>query len=226
MIINEVLLRSLKMSLKATYFLLQKDKFEEFCKKKHLVPGRSPTIEEDDGKGPGEIRVVTQREMKSAAFRKKVAENQKVWTYFEEFMEVPFKLKLSGAVISDLVYCLRTMTSIDLTEHSLVPEGGGFDWWVIDEKQKAKLLKQLKPSKFSEDGLRDMYFESMQRGLSKQFEKSFGKKSAKEILASYLQRLDEDFPERGEAMLDAVKGLYKYVERVDENTVFMLTVYH
>lgn len=218
------------MSLKVDYFLLRKDKFEEFCQKKNLVPGRSPTIEEmeEEGKGTGtgQIRLVTQSEMNSPEFRKRVSDNKKFWAYFDQFLEAPFKFNWGGIVISDLVYCLRSLDVVDLTEHSLIPEGGGFDWWVIDEKQKAKFLRKLKPSKFSAEALRDMYFDSMRQDLDAHFRKIFGKKDAKKQLASYFQRLDEDFPERGEAMLDAVNWLYKYLELIDESKVLVLTVYH
>jgi hypothetical protein len=216
------------VSLKVDYFLLRKDKFEEFCQKKNLVPGRSPTIEEmeEGGKGTGQIRLVTQSEMNSPEFRKRMADNKKLWAYFDQFLDAPFKFNWGGIVISELVYCLRSMDVVDLTEHSLIPEGGGFDWWVIDEKQKAKFLRKLKPSKFSEEALRDMYFDSMRKDLEKQFSKMFGKKNAEKQLASYFQKLDEDFPERGEAMLDAVKWLCKYLEQIDETKVLMLTVYH
>jgi hypothetical protein len=124
------------VSLKVDYFLLRKDKFEEFCQKKNLVPGRSPTIEEmeEGGKGTGQIRLVTQSEMNSPEFRKRMADNKKLWAYFDQFLDAPFKFNWGGIVISELVYCLRSMDVVDLTEHSLIPEGGGFDWLVIDEK--------------------------------------------------------------------------------------------
>ncbi|HEY9775876.1 MAG TPA: hypothetical protein V6C81_19090 [Planktothrix sp.] len=145
------------MSSIASFYLMHKDKFDEYCKMAHLVP--SSLIPKQPASDKVFVRVVTRAEMKSPEFLKKQEYYKTVFDYLQKISKQPFEFHWSGYVMFDLLAVLKEERKIDLMEFSLrdTTEKYGSECWVFNKELKDKYLLQLNPSKFREDELKYWY---------------------------------------------------------------------
>lgn len=236
------------MSIHESVFLIAKDKCDEFCKLARLKPKRFMTVKEQmerekemEGEGHPRpavtLRIVTQEEMQTPEYRKTQSHYKKVWDFVHKNGKQPFKFNWSGAILGDVLGYLLEEKKICLMENQLAEEDGTFSWYILDKKLKDKYLKKLNPANFTETDLKTTFEQSLkqrQRDAMVEFEKKMtpemireaekilGRKRVKEMLSGPLPI--EEFPERGEAMLDGIKYMHQYLERVDDDAVLLINI--
>ncbi len=209
-----------------SFYALPKSKFEKFCEIAHLVPkSQIPPV---DSNVHYEARLVTPEEMKGQQFQKVQDHYKTVWDYIHDNGKQPFTLQWSGMILYDVLDLLKTTRKIDLMQRSVCERTGEFEWFVIDKDLKDQYLDKLNPSNFSEVELRNTFSKEYKRKRDEHFKKletKLSKEKFKETMATQaIIDKEEDFPERGKAMMDAIKLIHQYLQMVDDNTVVILNI--
>lgn len=208
------------MSAIASFYLIRKEKFAEFCKMAQLVPLEQVRIPE----GVPVLRAITTEEMNSAEFKKEAQHYQKIWNYLRQNSKEPFEFHWSGYVLADLLVCLKEVKSIDLMSVAYAEKNGEGDflWWVLNTDVKQKYFRELTPSKYSESSLKELYRRNEELFLQK-FAKELSKKDfeqAKQMRAT----MKSDFPELGRAFLEGINVIHEYMKLIDENSIVLVHV--
>lgn len=218
-----------------SFYALPKEKFEKFCEIAKLVPEseRIPLPKN----AAWVARAVSSEDQKTAEFVKTQDHYKAVWDYVHENGKQPYRLNWSGYVVYEVLQYLKETKGIDLMSRAICERHGGFVWWVFDKDIKNKYLSQVDPAKFSEDELRKSFLAAAKRKhelamsqIAKRRDElleqgKISKAQAKE--AFYIEELmykEIDFPERGKALMDAIKLIHQYLQMVDDNTVVILNI--
>lgn len=233
------------MSVHESVFLIQKSKAEKFFEIAHLKPIRFMTVaeqielekQEGNAQPALTVRLVTDEERATPEFKETQRHYKKVWDYIYKNGEQPFKFDWSGAALCEVLSYLFEEKKICLCENTVAEAGREFQWHILDSKSKRDYLQELNPDKYSKAQLKQTFeqrqMEQQKKALAemqkmmtpekiKEAEEIFGKEQAKEIL-SFTPRIEE-FPERGEALLDGIKYFHSYLERVDDDTIVLFHI--
>jgi hypothetical protein len=204
-----------RMSALASFFLMQKDKFDEYCRMAKLLPkDREKKPQGAKAQGAIHLRLVTQEEMKSQEFQKQQMYYAKLWEYLRKNSKEPFRYDWSGYVICDLMCCLKEIEKIDLMTYALESEDGDENSWVFNKELKDKYFKQVDPSNFSES---KMKFEWAHFNEQRSH-------TAWPDLKPLPQFKANDFPEAGKAMMDGIRIIHSTLNLVDEKSVVLLKI--
>jgi hypothetical protein len=216
------------MSAIASFYLLRKDKFSEFCKMARLVPkdNRKPPRRLTVAKGPRE-------EVNSPEARKLSQYYNSLWNYLSKNARVPFEYPWSGYVLGALLSCLKQMKNIDLMQVTFEPEDEVWEWWLLNQELKDKYLLQLDPSNYTEKQLKEYYQAHSEHQKQEHLKglqlllptksKDFSKKEIEEMI-EMIKSEKTDYSDAGRAMMDGVKIIYKYLKLVDENSVVLFHI--
>jgi hypothetical protein len=147
----ETLERQTGMSTIASFYLMSKDKCEEYLHLAQLVP-YSET--KQARKVIIQVRRVTPSEMNSPERRKAADDARKLSNFLRTNAQEPFQYAWSGMVMHWTLAYLKTM-KIDLTARTFIDAGG--EWFVFDKELKDGQLKRLDQSKFEEGSLKSWY---------------------------------------------------------------------
>lgn len=218
-----------------SFYALPKEKFEKFCEIAKLVPESERILLPKNAARV--VRVVSPEDRKTSEFVKTQDHYKAVWAYVHENGKQPYRLNWSGYVLYEVLEYLKETKGIDLMSRAICERHGGFVWWVFDKGLKDRYLSQLDPTNFNEDELRKSFLaaakqkhELVMSQIAKRRDEllsqgKINKEQAKE--AFYIEELmykEIDFPERGKALMEAIKLIHQYLQMVDDNTVVILHI--
>jgi len=206
------------MSAIASFRLMPKDKFDEYCRMARLLPKGGIKRQ-----GYFVAEMVTEEMQKSPKYQKLEQHYKMLWKYLQKNSKEPYDYNWSGYVIYDLMCCLKEMKKIDLMEKALEDEDGEEDW-VFDRALKEKYIRQLDPSNFTEKELK--YWNGhIQRERFDAMVKAAGPKLSKEQMKMEMEVYKvSDFPEAGKAMMDGIVIIHNCLKLVDDKTVILLRI--
>ena len=218
-----------------SFFALSKSQFEKFCEIANLIPeSKLPPVNPN---AHWEVRAISRKEQQTPEYKKTQAHYKEVWDYLHKNGKRPYEFDWSGYVVFEVMEYLKSTKNIDLMENMLCERDRDFQWWVFDKNTKDKYLKQLDPVNFKEEELRKSFLAEAKRNhenvLSKIAERrdellkegKITKEQAKD--AFHIEEIvykDIDFPERGKALMDAVKLIHQFLKLVNDDTVVILHI--
>jgi hypothetical protein len=187
------------MSLKASFFLISKTKFEEYCQLAHSVFPKDP---QEAIKKPS-IRIVMGTD---ELLLQKKEQFQKIRNFLREFGEQPYVFKRHGESLSDALCWLRQTKNIDLCQIQYRDPSDTI-WILFDESLKERYSELINPKNFEAGDLAD-YVQRVIQG--------YGRDPSEDPSD------DELATELSEAMMDGIKILYDYLRLADSSSVVML----
>lgn len=223
------------MSAFGNFFVISKENFEEYCKMAHLVayrpvpPGTSCTHE---------VHMVGPEKANSPEFKKIEEHHAKLWDFLHKNGKEPYEFKWSSYELDGLLGWLKDVKHINLMEIKFVaPDDDEFFWLVFDETIKKKYLDQLRPTNFKQEDLVYSFehFCEQQRDASL---KEMASRLSKDEMQSYLAKMQEyeamdarnvrskkdERTKLGQAMMDGITTLYKYIQLIDAQSVVILNI--
>lgn len=218
-----------------SFYALPKEKFRRFCEIAHLIPeAKRPPVDEN---ARFEIRIVSEEEQKTDAYKKVQAHYETVWNYLRVNGNQPARLKWSGYVLYELMEFLKETKKIDLMSNAVCESHGDFVWWVFDKDTKDKYLAALNPANFKEEALKKAFLaqaklkhDALMVKMAERRDQLLkeGKLTTAEAKDFFqieeLMYKETNFPERGKSLMDSLKLIYRYLQMVDDNTVVILNI--
>lgn len=212
------------MSAIASFYVISKTNFEEYCKMADLVPYKSAPAGEEPRKL---VRAVGQAEINSPAFRKRQEYYEKLFNFLQKNGKEPYIYNWSGYVLAELLEWLKEARNINLSEiQFMAAEGDDYYWIVFDESVRKKYLEQLNPANFKEQDVLNSFqhlLEQRRDAVMKEMAAKLTKEQMK-MFAQMAQLNEEKFAERGKAMMEGIDILYKYMQLTDPQSVVMLHI--
>lgn len=212
------------MSISATFYVLRKDKFEEFRELASLSPPRKS----ESVKTVGRTVAVRPENMDTIRQSDEWQVSEKIGSFLKANAKKPFSFKWGGNVMDDLLKCLNKFKNIDLSQQRIENENGRWSFYVVDNKTKKKYLKQLIPSGFNESEMLEMYSQIQGKHSEDLLSllKSTGRQFDEAQIAQMIQArvTDDDFSERGKALMDGIDSLHRFFSLVDDEHVVLLHI--
>lgn len=220
----------------ASLYVMDRKIFDKYCAMAdmHAVieEGSSESVEtQNDSDGKNQILVpvyVTPAKQKSPEFQAKMQHYKNIYNFLVQNSKEPYIYNWSGYVLYELMKFLKDEKQIDLLSKSFQDTEGMTELQLLDTEVKQKYLQKLDPANFSENELATEYLHS-----TEQFEEEVWKKMAAAMAPEKMKQMmamrakmpqSEEFPERGEAMLDGIKIIHDCLKLVDETTVVMVVI--
>jgi len=218
-----------------SFYALPKAKFEKFCEIAKLIPeSKRPPVNKN---AHFEIRLISEDEKKTPEFKKIADHYETIWKYLKENGKQPSTLKWSGYVLYELMDYLKSCKNIDLMSQAVCEPSGDFLWWVFDKGVRDKYLTQLDPVNYKESELKQSFLDEAMRkheiNKVKLAEKRdellkegrITQEEAKKVFEmNDLMYKQTDFPDRGKALMDALKLIHQYLKMVDDDTLVILNI--
>ncbi|HEY9732370.1 MAG TPA: hypothetical protein V6C89_10690 [Drouetiella sp.] len=219
------------MSAIASFYVMERAKFEEYCAMAdlHLI-GSTLTKADDDQKAEEHkvLMAVTRDMMNSPAFKARMKDYKKIYNFLVQNSKEPYLYNWSGYVMAELLAFLKDEKQIDLMAKTYQDREGESQRHLLDSELKEKYLNKLDPAKFSENEIASEYMhaaEQYREEILKKMAAAMPPEKMKEIMAMQSTMPPaEDFPERGKAMMDGIKIVHDCLKLVTESTVVMISI--
>jgi hypothetical protein len=198
------------MASSAELYLLPRDKFEEYCTMSRLVT----LTDAPEKMTMGHIILKGRKEIDEFIKRQKLY--NAAGKFLKKHSEQPYEYRWSGYVFSDLLMFLRSKR-INLMKNTLVDTRSGNQWYVVDSQMKERYLDKLDHRNFREEDLKH-YHQLHERKVLTQVSKLLGNRTGRSVLVE-----GDDFPKAGKQMLDGIKVIRKYLNRMSDDSILLIT---
>lgn len=210
------------MSQLASFYVISKADFAQYCKMDNIVsskelPKRSWTVAVSNG---------TEEERSSPAGKEEEERTKKIWDFFYAHTKEPYQYDWSGYVLYEVLDWLKTTKNINLMELQYEHREEAFTWWVFDETVKRKYLEQLNPALFKKKEVIFSWNLILEQRLDADIKRLSATLSKKQLEqhVQMMRRINENFPNKDEAMMDGILILHKYLQLVDGELIVVLHI--